>query len=185
MPGNLSGGAWWDANQAKFPNSNKVSDLASPFRENVDDFISALKAAGASVHVTATRRDKRRAALMQHSWDVAHGAIDPKHVPVIKGVDINWDHGNLATSQAAAQEMVDKFGIVFRPALSSLHIFGRAIDMDISWTGTIHVKNKSDQNITIGAPHNGASNPALHAVGASYGVRKLLSDKPHWSDNGH
>jgi len=25
----------------------------------------------------------------------------------------------------------------------------------------------------------------LHAVGASYGARKLVSDPPHWSDNGH
>ncbi|MDB5964086.1 MAG: hypothetical protein JWQ72_586 [Polaromonas sp.] len=25
----------------------------------------------------------------------------------------------------------------------------------------------------------------LHGVGASYGVFKLVSDPPHWSDNGH
>lgn len=185
MASNLSGAAWWDANQAKFPNSSDVVDLATPFRENVQAFIAALQAGKATVNVTATRRDKRRAALMQHSWDVAHGALDPKHVPEIKGVDINWDHGNLATSQAAAEEMVEKFGIVFRPALSSLHIFGRAIDMNISWTGTIHVKDKAGKSVSVGAPHNGASNTTLHAIGASYGVKKLLADKPHWSDNGH
>ena len=26
---------------------------------------------------------------------------------------------------------------------------------------------------------------ALNAVGATYGVNKLVSDPPHWSDDGH
>lgn len=29
------------------------------------------------------------------------------------------------------------------------------------------------------------SQSSLHAVGATYGVYKLLSDPPHWSDDGH
>jgi len=42
-----------------------------------------------------------------------------------------------------------------------------------------------------GIPHkvhfmdNVNSNVKLHAVGASYGVKKLTSDAPHWSATGH
>jgi hypothetical protein len=185
MASNLSGDAWWVANQAKFPNSARVQDLVSPFRENVTAFINAMTAAGAAVHVTSTLRDSRRAALMQHSWDVSRGALDPAHVPANAGVDINWDHGDLAESQAAAHDMVERFGIAFRPSLDSLHILGRAIDMGITWSGTIQVRNKAGQNVAVGAPRDGATNATLHAVGATYGVKKLLTDKPHWSDNAH
>ena len=45
----LSGSTWWHANQARFPNSDSISDLAAPFRGNVEAFVSALKAAGASI----------------------------------------------------------------------------------------------------------------------------------------
>jgi hypothetical protein len=185
MASNLSGGAWFDANQANFPNSSRVEDLAPPFREHSVEFISALEEAGATVHVTATRRDARRAALMQRSWDLAHGMLDPKHVPPIPGVDINWDHGSLAASKAAAQAMVNRFGIVFRPSLNSLHILGLAIDMNVTWAGTIQVTNKAGHKTPVGSPHNGADNTTLHAIGATYGVNKLLSDKPHWSSTGH
>lgn len=185
MASNLSGAAWWNANQAQFPNSSKVDDLVVPFRANVEAFITALRNAGATVHVNATLRDARRAHIMRNAWDIAHGFLDPKHVPAISGVDINWDHGSLSASRAAAQAMVDVIGIVVQPALGSLHIFGRAIDMNISWTDTIVVTDKTERDVSVGAPHDGGSNPTLHAIGATYGVKKLLSDPPHWSDTGH
>jgi hypothetical protein len=34
-------------------------------------------------------------------------------------------------------------------------------------------------------PRTGAGNAALQAVGAGFGVRKLASDAPHWSTDGH
>jgi uncharacterized Zn-binding protein involved in type VI secretion len=37
----------------------------------------------------------------------------------------------------------------------------------------------SDKDVTIKKMSD------LHAVGASYGVHKLVSDPPHWSDDGH
>jgi len=36
-----------------------------------------------------------------------------------------------------------------------------------------------------GTPRTGAGNTALHGVGAGYGVHKIVSDPPHWSDDGH
>jgi peptidoglycan hydrolase-like protein with peptidoglycan-binding domain len=180
----LSGADWWHANQARFPSSASVSDLASPFREHVMAFLAALKAAGASLSVAATRRNATRATLMHESWQVADGSLAPADVPPIPGVPIRWDHGDPETSRAAAQDMVDLFGIAYEPSLTSRHIQGRAIDMTIGWTGTLRIKDKAGHTHAIGAPRTGDANRDLHAVGASYGVIKLLSDPPHWSDDG-
>jgi hypothetical protein len=181
---NLSGAAWWQANQANFPNSSSVATLDPAFRPKVEAFLAALNAASAHVTVSATRRNKARAYLMHFSWDIAKGLAAPSAVPAEPGVTIKWDHGNLAQSKAAAQEMVDLFGIAFRPSLTSLHIVGQAIDMTISWSGTLQIKNKSGATVSVGSPHDGM-NPILHQVGQSYGVIKLLSDPPHWSSTGH
>ena len=184
-PADLSGAAWWHANQANYPNSNALTELASPFRERTTAFVDALKAAGAKVTVSATRRNRTRAHLMHYSWRVSRGEIAPKDVPSVPGLSIRWDHGDLAKSKKGAKEMVDLFAIAFKPSLTSLHIEGRAVDMTIGWTGTIQVKDKTGKTRAIGAPQSGNTNTELHKVGATYGVIKLLSDPPHWSDNGH
>lgn len=185
----LSGAAWWDANQAKYPNSSKLADLASPFREKVIAFTNALKAGGARISVGSTLRSPVRAKLMLYSWEVANGERAPNAVPVIPGCAINWDHGDLAKSKKTAREMVRKFGIVRKPSTGlSLHTMGRAIDMTVSWTGTIVVKDATGVERSLDTPRSGENNTALHAIGATYGVIKfayLPADPPHWSDNGH
>ncbi|MDH4745953.1 hypothetical protein OMP43_18150 [Sphingomonas sp. CBMAI 2297] len=180
----LSGADWWNANQARYPNSAAVADLAQPFRDNVGAFLKALKDAGASVTISATRRNPIRAQLMHYSWRVAKGLVAPNRVPALPGLDIRWDHGDPARSKAGAQAMSDLFQIAFEPSLTSRHIEGRAIDMTIGWNGTIKVKDKQGKPREIGAPRSGDANTDLHRVGATYGVIKLVSDPPHWSDDG-
>lgn len=180
----LSGAAWWHANQAKFPNSSKVSDLAPGFAAKVNTFLAALRAAGAGVDVSATRRNKVRAYLMHYSWKVSRGSIGAAEVPPEPGCTIIWNHGDDAKSRRAAQEMVGLFDIVFQPSLTSRHIPGLASDMSIGWSGTIRVRNAAGKQVALSTPADD-SNSDLHAVGASYGVLKLLIDPPHWSDNGH
>lgn len=181
----LSGAAWWQANQAKYPNSDQLTALASPFKERAAAFVDALKTAGAKVTVSATLRNRTRAHLMHYSWRVSRGEVAPRDVPAVAGLAIRWDHGDLAKSKKGAKEMADLFGIAFQPSLTSLHIEGRAVDMTINWTGTIEVKDKTGKKRPIGAPRTGEANTELHKIGATYGVIKLLSDPPHWSDNGH
>jgi hypothetical protein len=180
-----SGAAWWHANQAQFPNSRSIADLAAPFRENVQAFVRALEAAGASIDVASTLRNRRRAHLMHFSWKVAKGLIAPDLVPAEDGIEIEWDHGDLTKSRAAAQEMLALFGLKVQPSLTSLHISGLAIDMDIDWPGTIEIKTATGEIVAVGPPRDGGTNKTLHTVGASYGVLKLLSDPPHWSSTGH
>ncbi len=181
---NLSGADWWHANQARFPNSDQVSALEPPFAAKVGAFIAALRKGGASVTVSATRRNKIRAYLMNGCFVVATGKKTAAEIPPEPGCSIVWNHGHDATSSAAAQEMLDLFDIVFEPSLTSRHILGLAVDMTINWTGTIKVRDGAGKDVALPQPAK-STNPTLIALGASHGVRKLASDPPHWSDNGH
>ncbi|WP_169805532.1 hypothetical protein [Novosphingobium rosa] len=182
---NLSGAAWFRANQARFPNSDRISDLAPGFAVQVDSFVAMLRRASASVRVSSTRRNRNRAWLMHYAWMVAHGQIKPDAVPENKEVDIHWDHGDARASRKAAQAMVNLFHIRFKPSLTSNHIDGTAIDMTISWDQAITVTDASGKTVWIDHPRSGSSNGDLHRVGATYGVRKLATDPPHWSADGH
>jgi hypothetical protein len=81
--------------------------------------------------------------------------------------------------------MVHCYSIVHRPALTSLHIFGKAIDMSSGWKGALKVKQKNGTSKTIGSLPRTGLNHQLWAVGVTYGVLKLPSDPPHWSSTGH
>jgi len=181
----LSGAAWWHANQGKFPNSTSLDALNPPFRDRAKAFVNALKAAGANVSITAALRHPIRAYLMHYSWTVAKGIDSPGAVPPKAGCPIVWDHGNLAASRAGARAMMNLFGMAHIAALRSRHIDGHAIDMAVSWNGTLPIKDANGKTHAIGAPRNGNTNRALHAVGATYGVHKLATDPPHWSIDGH
>lgn len=181
----LSGAAWWRANQARFPNSARLADLNPPFRDRATTFVNALKGAGARVEISSTLRHPIRAYLMHYCWTVANGIDAPGSVPPKPGCTIGWDHGNLARSKAAAREMVDLFGMAHVAALQGRHIDGHAVDMDVDWSGTLSIRDASGHVHALGAPRSGVSNSGLHAVGATYGVHKLVTDKPHWSIDGH
>ena len=85
------------------------------------------------------------------------------------------------------EEMVTAYGIVAQPALVSRHTQGRAVDMDISWTGTLTIAPKGGAPRAISSTPRTGENKELHAIGASYGVIKatFAGDPPHWSDDGH
>lgn len=183
----LSGPEWVN----RYPTSNSVTDLIEPFRTSVQKFLAALAKAGAQVSIAATFRPPQRAYLMHFSFLVSKGTVAPADVPPMPGVDIDWVHrdaaGNpdLAASRDAAAAMAAGYQIVFAPALTSRHTQGRAIDMDISWDGTLKMisANGVDAPI-ITAPRTGG-NKSLQKIGAGFGVVKLATDPPHWSDDGH
>jgi hypothetical protein len=182
---NLSGKDWWRANQASYPNSREIDDLESGFRSRVEDFIGSLKRAQAMVVVNSTRRNAIRAHLMHYSWKVAYDEVDPKDVPKCAGLDIEWDHGERDVSRKAAQEMVNLFGMAHIASLTSNHIRGKAIDMNISWKDTLLLTRPAPILTKIDSRPRTGQNRELHDFGATvFGVRKLVSDPPHWSSNG-
>jgi hypothetical protein len=196
IPDDEPSGAQW---VARFPGSTSLASLNSPFRESVTRFIDAIKAAGASVHISATYRPPERAYLMHWSWKIVKTSFDPQQVPSYPGdvIRIKWAHTSEAgefdqqASVQAARAMVNGYGINalnVAPALASRHIQKLAIDMSISWTGTLTINNASGTAISIISDPKTGMNSDLHSVGATFGVTKFIggsSDKPHWSNDGH
>ncbi len=177
----LSGPHWIDY----FPTSKSISDLASPFRERVQSFQKALIDAGAQTIIAATYRPKQRAYLMHYAAKIDRGQIAAEDVPAMAGVDIEWVHYTNAGSVQAAEQMVEAYGVGGNPvALESRHTQKLAIDWNITWEGTLKIKKPDGAIVSVGSPPNGTNNTALHAVGSSYGVIKLLNDPPHWSSDG-
>jgi hypothetical protein len=171
--------------------SSSTNDLVEPFRGSVTAFVNALTAATAKVDITETRRSDKRAYLFHWCWLVGLGQKKASEVPPKIGVDIQWDHGDDAKSKQGAKDMIAGFGLAVppvstvAPATMSNHIAGKAVDMKIKWTGTITVAKKVGGTESIVFMPNVNLNTKLHAVGASYGVKKLVTDAPHWSFNGH
>jgi hypothetical protein len=205
----LSGAQWC----SRYPGSSSLDDLNAPFKDDLKAFLDACKAAGVVWHVTQTYRPPQRAYLMHYAWKVAKGQVAPTAVPAYSGEGeapkIKWEHEKKEASIKAAQAMVNGYGIVFAPALESNHSGKTAVDMSVSsWTWKegkyieIQEKGKTEkrriekndlrtQEATIGGKKQAIStglgdeyNTDLHAVGATYGVKKLFTDKPHWSATG-
>ena len=173
-----SGAQWVN----RFPTSRDVADLKGDFKGDfkgkVQKFLAAIEAAGGSVSISATYRPPERAYLMHYSNKIAKGKIAADKVPAMAGVDIDWVHDTEAKSKEAAQAMVKAYQIVFQPALKSRHTVGAAIGMKVGKIVGKSVKNADGTSSKI------VELSDLHAVGQTYGVIKLITDPPHWSDNG-
>jgi hypothetical protein len=188
-----SGRAW----VGRFPTSASVADCAQPFRDKLNAFLAALQAAGANVNIAATLRPPQRAYLMHWCWSIVKQKTDPRTIPPRDDVAIAWAHadaqGNFdpIASVAAAEDMVEAYGMQalnVAPALQSNHISGTAVDMAISWNGTLAIARQDGSSVQIASLPRSGMNPDLKTVGASYGVIKFVggaSDMPHWSADGH
>lgn len=188
-----SGIFWVTWASAHAADSKSIEDLDDTFKGNVKEFIAALEAAGATVSVTNTLRSADRAYLFHWCWMISLGKAKASDAPARDGVDIQWDHGAEEQSKKGAKDMVDHFGLAVppastnAPALDSRHIEGKAIDMNITWTGTMKIKKKGakdGEEISIDYMADVNKNTKLHEVGESYGVKKLTTDAPHWSTDG-
>jgi hypothetical protein len=186
----------------EFPTSDSVEDLEPDFRDKVKAFIAALTDAKAKISISATVRPRQRAYLMHYCWTINKKIDDPATVPAFKPtsgeheVDIQWLHKkpggapDVAASRAAAAEMVAAYGMTklkVAPALASNHIFGKALDMSVSWTKTLSIKNKSGKTVNIASSPRDSTNPDLIKIARTYGVIHLIDvakDPPHWSFNG-
>lgn len=177
-------GAQWCS---RFPGSADIADLTPGFAKHVSDFIHAMQAGGATVTVAATYRPPERAYLMHfaclisgyHGKDGRFFQASPAAVPPMDGVDIDWTHGgNIVAARDAAAQMVTGYAIRYPAALVSRHTQRRAIDMMIRWNGTIRVSD--GLHIT----HSVTRQEDLVPIGKTFDVIKLVSDPPHWSDDG-
>jgi hypothetical protein len=174
---------------ARFPGSVSLDDLLPEFQKAVRGFLHALRDAGARVRIAATYRPPERAWLMHWSWLIARGH-DPADVPHLKNVDIAWQHTkngvpDLHASRLAAMDMVARYGIRYAPSLVSRHTQRRAIDMRITWKGPLYIRDAANNVYLLAYGPRTGLNHNLVDIAMSYGLRKLFSDPPHWSDDGH
>lgn len=146
----------------QFQASTSLDDLAEPFQSNCRAFIAALEEQGCKVTISATWRPAERAYLMHWCCMIADAKHDPETVPPMAGVDIDWNLGSPAATIAACRAMKNGYGIVYPAALVSRHTQRLAIDMTIT-----------------PMPANAVD------MGAGFGVVKLATDPPHWSNDGH
>jgi D-alanyl-D-alanine dipeptidase len=185
----LSGASWC----AQYPTGTTIAELTdATFQANVQAFHDAMVAAATpanalNISINATYRPPQRAHLMHYSYKVHNGTTSPADANTASaaaGININWDHGDLATSRARAGDMVTTYAIAYAPALQSRHTEGKAIDWTITWSGSLMIARKGE-TAQLDCTGDGTTSANLHAVGASYGVHKLASDPPHWSTDGH
>jgi hypothetical protein len=175
-------GAQWCT---RFPGSKSVDDLVEPFKTSIRRFLAALNAvtsATVRVDIAATFRPPERAYLMHYAWCIANRIVQPANVPAMSGVDIVWDHPD-ATS--AAQAMVRGYGMAAMAALVSNHTKRLAVDMDVTWSNAMTIKQADGSDRRIDSTPRDNGNLELQQVAGGYGVLKLASDPPHWSVNGH
>lgn len=179
----LSGTSWC----SKFPDHATIADLEDNFETAVTSFKKAMTDAGASIRVSSTLRPKERAYLMHYCWRISKGEVEAKDVPEMEGVDIEWVHPTDAASLQAAKDMVQRYGIMKKPSLTTRHTEGRAIDMTIGWAGDLKIKKADGTEKKITTTPRDGENTDLVAVGRTYGVIKASfeGDPPHWSDDGH
>jgi len=76
----------------RFPASDQIADCAEPFRQSLNEFVLALRGAGASVTIANTFRPPERAYLMHWCWRIVKEGFDPRNVPSMAGVLIQWAH---------------------------------------------------------------------------------------------
>ncbi len=197
-----------------FPEIRETDKLDPGFKTKWDAFAKALKDAGADVNIASTLRSLGRAYMMHYCAMVASGQIKPWEVPDgIRSlgqdtgpVGIEWSHKqadgrvDLAKSKQAASAMKMLFQIAYPASLTSNHVQGKAIDVFITWPGTLKIKEKGtmkagkdvagkEHDIKTTPKHGGkkgepAGNKELREVAATYGVIKMLTDAPHWSVDG-
>lgn len=182
----LSGAKW----AQRFLGGSHIRDLTGTFRHAVEDFVDAMTEAGIKVKIDATYRPIQRSYLMHWSWRIVNDGIDPAKIPAMAGVGIEWEHPTAAASLKAANEMVDALSIRrlrTKPALRSQHNFCLAVDMSLSWSGTVSIMDANRKLVRINTAPRTGMNRQLIEVGATYGVKKYVGgskDVPHWSNNG-
>ena len=67
----------------------------------------------------------------------------------------------------------------------SRHNQKRSIDITIAWFGTLTITDFDGVSRKISADPRNGFKPQLIEAGRSFGVIRLVSDPPHWLDDGH
>lgn len=182
-----SGAEWVGiANSSGWSNTTDFSALDTTWGPKAQTFVEGLRASGASVTVTAGLRHPKRAALMHYAWSVANGgSVEAANADCrARGISIDWDHGSASKSKAAANALKNAFGLAHDASLTSNHIKGLAVDLQISNVpGSLTVGGKQYR---AGKRSGGQMDESkVDHIGRDLGVVWFgAGDWVHWSVNG-
>jgi hypothetical protein len=90
----------------------------------------------------------------------------------MRGVDIEWWHGDHRVSRRAARDLLDAFGDVgtIGPALCTEASRGRSLVFSAVWTGSLDVRQVAGGIRSVNSAPRDETHPELTEVGAGYGV---------------
>lgn len=201
----LSGAHWKQIADDRWGGATPdIAELESGFGGDLQKFIDMLKANNITPSLESAYRPPQRSYLFHYCVKVWKGKIAPNKVPAMDGVDINWDHGNLAASRKGAEELAHAFELVGVAAHPSNHNSGQAVDMKMDFTGnptnklTYSVGSKSLTRTiktsdeakagekAAGKSIAGIGSRELSKAGADFGVKRAIdNDIVHWSRHGN
>jgi hypothetical protein len=200
----LSGAHWKKIADDRWGGATpSISELEASFAADLQAFLDMLKANHIDYKLQSGYRPPQRSYLFHYCVLVAKGKIAPRAVPPMDGVDIIWDHGNVAASRKGAADLAAAFGLVGVAAHPSNHNSGKAVDMAFDFSAnptntityvrkgkTITRKLKIGDEAIVGRSSRGRSisnigSRALSKAGADFGVHRALdNDIVHWSRSG-
>jgi hypothetical protein len=200
----LSGAHWKQIADDRWGGATPdIAELESSFGADLTAFLDMLAANNITYQLASGYRPPERSYLFHYCVKVAKGKIKPSKVPAMAGVDIVWDHGNLAASKAGAQALADEFGLVGVAAHPSNHNSGTAVDMKLDFSGnsstkitysvggksvTRTIKTSDEARVGVsarGKSISGIASRELSKAGADFGVKRAVdSDIVHWSRSG-
>lgn len=175
-------------------------DLERRLRSLVDQ----LRTQGAEVYINSTVRSPERGYLMWGAFVLSRSENERALRATVQRLDqanrewgldvpIDWHPtGGWRVTREAAREMADTYEVVFateKGARSSSHYGGQAVDLvALDLPRRLLVEAPSGERRTFDLsgdeePLDLSLTPSLVAwIEAHFGLRKLRSDYPHWSD---
>ncbi len=174
------------------------------FAERVESLLRQLREQGAEVYLNSTVRARERGYLMWGAFELSRAQSEgevAERVAKLRSansqwrlfVPIQWLHpdGWRATREAA-REMADSYEVVYaseQGARASSHYTGEAVDLvavglprGVGLRGVDGAERRFDLSAPGQTRDLSLTPELIDWVERHFGLRKLVSDYPHWSD---
>jgi hypothetical protein len=174
------------------------------FADRIDDLLTQLEAQGAEVYLASTTRYRERGYLMWGAFHLSRAkdqaelesrlaVVDARNAEWGLDVPIDWDGaGDWQATRDAARQMADTYDVVYateKGARSSNHYGAKAADLiaiDLPRRLTLTAPDGATRSFLLTADDESRDlslTPRLiDWLEAHWGMRKLRSDYPHWTD---
>ena len=177
---------------------------AHSFESRIHDLMTQLRTQGAEVYLNSTVRSPERGYLMWGAWLLSRSdderelrrtlaKLDRANVDWGLDVPIVWWHpAGWRATREAAREMADTYDVVYateKGARSSRHYTGHAVDLvavGLPRRIELAAPDGARRTFDLSAPDQtrdlSLTPRLIEWIETHFGLSKLRSDYPHWSD---